>query len=484
MASHGPTVSVASGSRLSRWKFVGLVSLPAFGLSEIFSHWLAIRFAMKPLAQMYQYLDPALLREDLLASLWHLHAQPPAFNAFLGIGLKLFPSKHALFFELVYGALAVGLLAGIAAVMDRMAIPRALVGGSVFAFALTPGFMVYRDWLFYTLPVAFLLIGTLSCVELGGRRGRLSALALASLGTLLMMTRAVFHPVWWVLVWGVLRMAPDPSRKRLRWVLLVPLLAMTCLFVKNLYLVDSLGASSWIGMNLAKRWPLSQSEMRELKARGAIPQFWGRRPFMEPPEFRPFGFFDPNSGKDLHPALGSAAKRSGEPNFNHRDYAAISSQMLEGDLYLIRHYPSRYLRRVVTSVLLFLQPGPNSVDFLVEYPSERVHSVRRALNRLWMARDIERPIRMLTPSVNLFLPLFALLVAWGIYQSIVAKGSERVTFRVMTLTILWVFAVTNFIEIGENDRMRWEVEPYLWVFATHGGWRLAHRAIELTRRRG
>jgi hypothetical protein len=35
----------------------------------------------------------------------------------------------------------------------------------------------------------------------------------------------------------------------------------------------------------------------------------------------------------------------------------------------------------------------------------------------------------------------------------------------MLITVLWVTAVANLVEIGENDRMRWEIEPFLaiWV---------------------
>ena len=33
----------------------------------------------------------------------------------------------------------------------------------------------------------------------------------------------------------------------------------------------------------------------------------------------------------------------------------------------------------------------------------------------------------------------------------------------MVLTISWVTAITNLVEIGENDRMRWEIEPLLAI---------------------
>jgi hypothetical protein len=35
----------------------------------------------------------------------------------------------------------------------------------------------------------------------------------------------------------------------------------------------------------------------------------------------------------------------------------------------------------------------------------------------------------------------------------------------MLVTVLWVTAVANLVEIGENDRMRWEIEPFLAIWA-------------------
>ena len=38
-----------------------------------------------------QYIDPLLLRNNLFQSIYYLHSQPPLFNLFIGLILKLFP---------------------------------------------------------------------------------------------------------------------------------------------------------------------------------------------------------------------------------------------------------------------------------------------------------------------------------------------------------------------------------------------------------
>ena len=246
------------------------------------------------------------------------------------------------------------------------------------------------------------------------------------------------------------------ERKRFLIACAIPFLMTNLLFLKNYALVGSYSGSTWLGLSLTKRWPLSQREVTELKSSGKLPELWQRRPFQEPDHYQRFGFFeDRTSG---HPALDAPYKSNGEPNFNHRDYVAISDTLLEADTTLIASYPGRYLRRVVTSIMLFLQPGPNSVHFLVDYDFEKVHRYRDAWTQYaFLGGNVERPIRMLAPPPNLWLVLFPVLLFVG------ARGRPRGPFVFMLVCIVWVGAVTNLIEIGENDRMRWEVEPFLTI---------------------
>jgi hypothetical protein len=252
-----------------------------------------------------------------------------------------------------------------------------------------------------------------------------------------------------------------PKRRVLLRSAVTPVLVVVLLFGKNYMQVGVFGSSSWLGMNLAKRWPLSQVEMDELHSKGHIPPAWHRRPFREPAELQHFGFFQP--GPRIHPAVDETYKSTGEPNFNHRDYARISRELLRGDLYLMRHFPDRYFLRTATAFLLFVQPGPNSVDFLVDYDFSHIRRLRDVMTRtLFLGGPIERPIRMLEPPFNLWLIGFPILVLVGII-AVFKRGPLRPVYAYMVITIIWVTLTANLIEIGENDRMRWEIEPLLVV---------------------
>ncbi|HXV65099.1 MAG TPA: hypothetical protein VEK15_30680 [Vicinamibacteria bacterium] len=427
-----------------------------FAASEILASALGVRFADETLGRLYQYLDPVILRDDLLSGLYYLHSQPPLFNLGLGVVLKLFPGSHAAAFSLAFGVLALGLLLGMAWLLRSLGVSDGVNGLVCLLFALHPNFLVYRHWLFYTLPVAFLLAAGAIALK------RSAVTAFCVLAGVLMLTRSVFHPLWFVLAVAVLAFIGEPgARRRLIAGGVVTLFVVNLWFLKNERLVGSFTASTWLGLSLSKRWPLSQSETVELKRRGALPPFWHRRPFREPRELEGYGFFRPVEG--LHPALGAPYKSNGEPNFNHQDYVDISTALLDGNLYLMRNYPARYARRVATSLLLFLQPGPNSVDFLVDYDFERVGRYRDAITRfVFFGGGFERPIRMLTPRPNLLLVLFPLLLAVGVLELRGSRGREVYAF--LLVTVMWVTLVANLVEIGENDRMRWEVEPFLAIW--------------------
>ena len=167
-----------------------------FVSSEVLARYLGIRFAAETLGTLYQYLDPAVLREDLARGLYYLHAQPPLFNFFLGVVAKMFPESYSAVFSALYGAMALGTLLGMAWLMRRFQIPDGVSGAVCLLFALSPGFPVYRYWLFYTLPVAFLLVSSAVALTVYLERASRAALVTFSGLVLAIMTRAVFHPLW------------------------------------------------------------------------------------------------------------------------------------------------------------------------------------------------------------------------------------------------------------------------------------------------
>ena len=461
--SHSNTITRVIWFRRYRiyiWSFIVFLG------GEWLAPFLGIRFADNTLDTLYQYLDPEILKHDLARGLYYLHAQPPLFNLFLGGVFKLFANHSSLVFSFTFGAIGLCLLVLTTWLLKEVGVADGWNAVCCALLGWSPNFLVYRNWLFYTLPVALLVVLGAVCVVLFvGKRRQKFAWVFALVATALVFTRATFHPIW-VCLFAVAVYPLVQREHRRHWLVaaMIPVVLAGAWSFKNHLVVGNFGMSSWLGMSAAKRWPLSQGEIRRLKQAASLPAFWHRRPFQEPRDFQPFGLF--LESRNEHPALDAPYKSNGEPNFNHRDYAQISRAMWAGDIDLVLHYPGHYARRVATAVLLFLQPGPNSVHFLVDYDFSRVHWIRRNITRyLFLGGEIQRPIRMLEPPPNLLLLFFPALLCIGFCRarSNSLSRSSRALFVYAFVTVLWVTGVSNLIEIGENDRMRWEVEPLLII---------------------
>jgi hypothetical protein len=181
---------------------------------------------------------------------------------------------------------------------------------------------------------------------------------------------------------------------------------------------------------------------------------WSRLPFLPAPFYEDLGYFAATAAP-VHPAVDAPFKRNGEPNYNHRDYARLSRDMLVGDLRAIALYPRFFARRMATALTLFLQPGPRPMPKKPDNPA--IVSLASVSNGLLLVGAHDRP--------NLFYLLFLAPLVFAALR--VVRGARDAPMRpllaYMTVTMLWTAASIVVVEIGENDRMRFDVDPFVIV---------------------
>ncbi len=114
-------------------------------------------FISSPLDFAKQYLDPLLLKNDLMRSLYYLHAQPPLFNAFLGLVLKI-SSDPALSFELVYKTAGVCMPLLFYGILTSLAVRRGAAFIATVIFMFNPTLLLYENLLYYTHLEAFCIL--------------------------------------------------------------------------------------------------------------------------------------------------------------------------------------------------------------------------------------------------------------------------------------------------------------------------------------
>lgn len=177
------------------------------------------------------------------------------------------------------------------------------------------------------------------------------------------------------------------------------------------------------------------------------------------------------------PALGARYKANGAPNFNNPLYVTVSSQYLHEDLAWIRANPGRYARDVAGSVRLWLVGTDQNFTDSPNWP--HVAPYARLYDRVveWQPAEDPAPglavfdrsrwqwswLSLQTTAVTLLALVAAPVLAWRRRRRDPAVAGA---LAVLWWTALYAFAASSLVEIGENERFRFELGPVPLVLAT------------------
>jgi len=424
-----------------------------------------VRFNDGPLGAYWQYLDPFLLRRRLLESLLALHAQPPLFNLYLGLALK---TGHE---RVVFSATFV--LAGLALYLGSFLLMRRLSVSPLLAFLLatwmatSPAFVAYENWLFYPLPVAALLVLAALAFERAARGGRLAdGFAFLALLTLVSLARSLYHLVFLLAAAVLLAVAWRDPGKALR-AAVAPLALVVLVYAKNAVMFGAFAPSTWTGMNLARLTTeaLGRAEASSLVQAGTLHPA-ALVPAFSRPEDYPRAYFESLPPTRVR-ALYWPVKTTGAVNFNHAAYIAISRDLLADARWVIVHRPATYLGAVAgawgiyfrspsdlrflgLANLAILRPAMDLYDtvFFGRWPGGRGAEEPAAPRRYW-------GLMVVLPLVF----LAGVAAAFGRGPGRALDRPQRSLTAFLAGTIGYVALVGNLLELGENNRFRFETDP-------------------------
>ena len=205
----------------------------AFVVSRVLYYQAGIRFDATPLFKYWQFIDPELMRSDLLRSMYYLHMQPPGYNFAVGLVLKLFPESYARVFALAY--LAIGLLIAMALFeLMRLGVGDWLAAATTALFTISPGVVMYENFLIYEYPILLLLLAAALALFRFCRRPT-SGNALLFFGLILALTliRNAFHLLYVLVIAAGLAWAL-PAARRAVTVGALPVIGVDlAIYVKN-----------------------------------------------------------------------------------------------------------------------------------------------------------------------------------------------------------------------------------------------------------
>jgi len=446
---------------------------------------LGVSFNTEFVSSAWQALDPVQLRSNLLESVFYQHSQPPLFNLWIGVVLKLFPDGWETASRVTYAIL--GLVHGLAlyGLFWRAGLGRVAATALAVAASVAPSALLYENWLFYDYPVTVAL--TVSALALlwyadapsSFRRG----LVFFSLLGAVVLVRSVFHPVYLVAVAGLVVFLMKRHRRTALLACLLPILVVGLVLAKNVVLFGVPSLSSWTGMNMAQITILQvpPRDLNRLVRERKVSSLALVKPFSTADAYASYVPRRPPTGVAV---LDQRVNSTGTRNLNHRTIVDASNQYTRDSLVVIRERTRLYLQNVRRAGAKFLEPS--SMYSSLAGNRALIQPYENLFNRTFHALGgpVGGPSLAATAVYVLALLSGALLVRPLIRG--VRPTPMFVTVSFMWFTVAYVCLVGTTAEFGENQRFRGLVDSFAVVIVLWGAvhlWAAIRPGLEYVRAR-
>lgn len=441
-----------------------------FIISRVLYDLAGIRFQGETYNYYWQFIDSALLRADLLRSVFYLHSQPPLLNLLTGIILQVFPASYVTVFHSLY--FLAGLILGTSIYFSGifLRIPPWVSAVISAWFMISPGTVLYEHWLTYAYPLTCALTLAGVCLyQFILTKKNSWGVVFFSLLSGIALTWSLFHIAWLIgiaillfIFWG--------ERKKVILAACVPILLVTAWYAKNYFTVGEFAASTWAGMNISRitTFRLSKIERNHMLKSGQLSEFAGIIPFSWPASYLELLPDTPLTGI---PVLDNLETSSGNPNVHHLVYIEASKYYLRDALYVIRFNPEHYFRFVAQAFYIYFHPSSDAG--LVQQDNELVktldHWWRVVFSGQWESdSDNQKNTSMSAEYAGWWIIIsFFTALTGGVVFLWKNRGqfSEPVNFLVlfMIYNILVLTLAGNLVELGENNRFRFTIDPFILV---------------------
>ncbi len=415
----------------------------------------------------WQLLDVKLLKTELLKSLFYLHCQPPLYNLCIGIILKIFGDFSSFVINFIYMILGFSIYIILFELQIRLNVPKFLAFLLSTIFIISPEAILYENWLFYTYPLTFLLLLSTLFIFCFIKTNKDTYLVLTFISLMLLTgARSIFHLVWLILI-SVFIIYLAKNRKKAIAAASITVLLVFSMYLKNQLLFGKFTTSTWLGMNF---WELTINQLPDnvrstLISEGKLSNI-ALIPRFEKPEKYPQSYFNVK-GFDGIAALKKIRKSTGDVNFNHFGWIAISDQYLRDERYVLLNYPQWYFRGLIGSFSCYFVPASN--HFGVTDNANKIPKLVKLeailLGKIPSISIQGHPINLyLILLIGIpFLCVFSTLLAFNIKKSAILNTSMKIIVGYILFNIFFMTMVINLVENGENNRMRVMLDPFFVV---------------------
>ncbi len=420
----------------------------------------------------WQMLDVHLLAHHLVQSLWYLNSQPPLENLFCGLLLHLplgfqQPAAAAFFWML-------GLTLACTTYLLILELNAPIWVAIVVALivVLNPATILYENWLSWSYPAAVLLTaGSYSCARFLRTRRSGWGLAGFTCFAAVVLDDSTFQWPWLIAVLFVTFLAMRPAWRQVVTLSAIPVLLVAGRYAKDavLFVMDT--TSSWVGMNLAST-TLSLAPADQLA--GLLRQ--GRiGPIVKDGAFASIDKYDPRfvrvslSGV---PALDARFKSDGATNYNNLVYVDASNEFLHDDVAYITSHPAAYAYNASLGARVWFVPSDQYPLASDNYAGNLSHiaDYRKLFDVgvLWQVHQsslvgFRAATKGAAPSAGVlsYFTIVVYLLAVGLTPLAIYRRRRSPIFAgtmtIMLLTVVYSYASTSLISLGDNMRFQFEL---------------------------
>ncbi len=452
--------------------FLGVI----FFISRLLYSRAGIQFDAGTITRTWHFIDIYLLKNDLWRSIFYLHTQPPLMNLLTGIGIQLFPGSYLSIFRVSFYLGGFLLTLAIYFLGNRLGFPKYISIILAAWFALSPATVVFENNYFYTYPTTILL--TLSAVFLVRfleKKRAVDGILFSFMLAANALTWSLFHLVWLLGCFGIVVFLLKGYRRKALW-LAPAFLLVFAWYAKNGILYDSFTASSWAGLNLFKTVSIRiPGEVRKQWIKeGIVSELALVPPYRSPDVY--LEYF-PNTPLTGIPLLDDINVSTGYRNQHHLSYVYAGERYFKDSARIIVHAPRYYLDIIPYSIYIYLHSASDYEP--TKYIRIPIDGWDTVWNRLFYGqwqKDEGLGERASTFSPDHVAWWLAIGFLVAITATPIYLWRQRTHFRdleyglilFMFWNILFVSAAGILLDLGENNRTRFGIDPFIlllsWFF--------------------
>jgi hypothetical protein len=415
------------------------------------------------------------------------------WNLTIGAVLRWSPLPEAISLQLMLMAMAVCTVGMLSSTLLILTGSRWLaIGGSVIAMG-DPQVLVNLTEPTYEMATTLGLVSILWLTVRQPRSIRFSLSASVCVGTAIVMTRALFHPLWLVLLVALLAWTYriHIGGRAIATMCLIPVVVVGGWMLKNYVLFDTPTLSSWSGMNL-QRAVVQVAPDRDLQ------DWYARGEISEISVLYPSGFSSyPNyaelvpacQARHAHPALSTFWHDSTQssPNFNAECYLPVFDRVGRDALAIIENHPTVFLSgRWWAARAWFVDGG---------LPITEVSPIYKGLRQVYGVLDLAVPARLPGPRfaggefgtssfavrTSLTNMLLTALVLGKALRAAARRLRRLPASRfalldcVAGLIVGWNILIGVLFELGEQPRFRTVTDPITTALGVRVCWQMWSR---------